>query len=161
MMGLPESIYDAAGLAVRLLILNASGRQVDLSTAPRLLTGADAPTSTAYPAGSLYLRQNGGIYAYDGSAWALLEASSGPSGYRALGTPGAIGSSYAYTDLTTAGTYTLPTPTSGLRLDVGASVSGVTIDAGAGVVINAARTYSLSQWESITLIGTGSNWRIY
>ena len=161
-MGLPESVYDASGLAVRFLILNPSGKQVDLPTAPHILTGDDAPTSSAYPAGTLYLRRNGEIYSYSGSAWTLLGASSGPSGYRALGTPGALGSSYAYTDLTGAGTYTLPAPTTpGLRLDVSAAVAGVLIDAGSGVLINSSQTYSLSQWESITLVSTGSNWRIY
>lgn len=161
-MGLPTTIYDPDGLACIQLVLNSSGRQADLPTAPRILTGDGAPTSTAYPAGSLYLRRsNGAIYSYSGSAWTLLSAASGPSGYRAIGTPGAIGSSYAYTDITGAGTYTLPAPTSGLRLDLSAAVSGVTIDAGAGVLINSSRTYSLSQWESITLVSTGSNWRIY
>jgi hypothetical protein len=29
------------------------------------------------------------------------------------------------------------------------------------VLINSSQTYSLSQWESITLVSTGSNWRIY
>lgn len=162
-MGLPYPLYDPDGIAVRELVLNHTGRQVDLPTAPRLLDGDGAPTTSAYPAGSLYIRRGtGSVYVYDGSAWNLLEAgAAGPVGFRQLGTPGAVGSAYAYTDLTGAGTYTLPTPASGLRLDIGASVSGATLDAGSGRAINEFQTYSLAQWESVTLVGTGSNWRIY
>ena len=77
-MGLPESVYDASGLAVRFLILNPSGKQVDLPTAPHILTGDDAPTSSAYPAGTLYLRRNGEIYSYS-----LMRKS--PTGPYAIG----------------------------------------------------------------------------
>lgn len=76
-MILPATNYDLGGFAVRLLVLNPTGRQSDLATAPVLLSGSSAPSTTDYPPGSLYLRKNGSLYQYDGSAWLQLAASSG------------------------------------------------------------------------------------
>ena len=158
MTRLPATQYDPDGLAVCRLLLNRSGRQIGLSDAPVLVAVAGVP-SEDLPDGSLALSETGSIYRRSGGSWLELAASS--ESYSSSGTPGALSASTRYHDLTGAGTYTLPDPSSGRRLDISASVSGVVIDAGAGKNINASRTYSLSQWESITLIGTGSNWRIY
>jgi hypothetical protein len=157
-MSLPYPIYDPSGLAVRRLIVNPGGLQAGLSTAPAILV-CDGIPSEDLPAGSLALSHSGAIYRRSGGAW--LELASSSESYLAVSTPGALSASYRYFDLSGAGSYTLPSPVSGRRLEVSSSVAGVVIDAGAGKQINNAQTYSLSQWESITLIGTGSNWRIY
>jgi phage-related tail fiber protein len=77
-MGLPKSFYDPDGVAVVALILNPTGRQADLSTAPRVLAGTAIPTSSSYPAGSIYIRKGtGAVYIYDGTSWSQITTSSG------------------------------------------------------------------------------------
>jgi len=158
MSNLPATLYDPQGIAVIRLVVNRSGRQIGLESAPVLVSVSDVPEE-ALPEGSLALSETGSIYRRSGGSW--IELASSSESYSSSATPGALSASSRYWDLGGAGAYTLPDPVSGRRLEVSASVSGVVIDAGAGKLINASRTYSLSQWESITLIGTGSNWRIY
>jgi len=155
---LPATQYDPDGLAVCRLVVNRTGRQLGLTSAPVVVSVEGVP-SEDLPDGSLALSETGSVYRRSGGSWVELAARS--ESYSSSGTPGALSASVQYHNLTGAGTYTLPDPSSGRRLEVSAAVSGVEIDAGAGKNINASRTYSLSQWESITLIGTGSNWRIY
>lgn len=165
-MSLPATLYDPDGLAVRFLILNSSGRQVDLSAAPRILTGADAPTSTAYPAGSLYLRTNGGIYAYNGSAWLpLLEERSG--GFREISSlPATVAAADEAILVTATGTLALPAPSAGRRrLSIRARGGAVTLTPASGQIEDftgaLGSSLVLSDGSGACLRSTDSAWIIF
>lgn len=167
-MGLPQTIYDADGVAVRLLVLNASGRQSDLSGAPRLIEGEGAPTTTAYPAGSVYLRRGtGGVYVYDGSAWSLLEAGGvSVDPYRIVSSlPYTVAATDEILEVRATGTLTIPAPTSRRRIVVRARGGSPTLSPVSGQIEDFTGTLGsslvLPDGTAVTLRGNGSNWIIF
>jgi len=74
-------IRDAAGIAVRRIIVWVSGAESDLATASPSITAGTGVPATAEAEGSLFLRTDGGsnttIYQRQGAAWEAVPTAAG------------------------------------------------------------------------------------